>query len=137
MQIKYTKDRLRFSLVLGRVNLICGVLLLLLSAWVGEIGGIDLLPVGVGMSAGGATLIAYYFLEKRRQYLRVENGIVTKQTFPPEKVNLAEVSAIRTFAGKLKLVTSKGEFVIDTKVIEPGSLTALQSELRSLNVPWN
>jgi len=36
---------------------------------------------------------------------------------------------MREFAGDLKLITDKNEFVIDTQIIEPNSLVELKNEL--------
>jgi hypothetical protein len=55
----------------------------------------------------------------------------------PKKIDLIEIKSIREFAGDYKLKTDKGEFVINTQIIEPNSLSELKNELNKLNVKWN
>lgn len=69
--------------------------------------------------------ILYYF-ENKKQYLTFKNGELIKNTLFPKRIKLSEIKSIREFAGDIKLKMEKGEFVIDTQVIDPNSLTELK-----------
>ena len=77
--------------------------------------------------------IIYYF-ENRKQCLTLKDGELIKNTLFPKKIKLSEVKSIREFAGDLKLITQKSEFIIDTQIIEPNSLAELKNELKNYNL---
>jgi hypothetical protein len=64
----------------------------------------------------------------------MENGELIKNTLFPKKIKLYEIKSIREFAGDLKLITEKSEFVIDIQIMEPNSLIELKNELKSYNL---
>ena len=77
--------------------------------------------------------IIYYF-ENRKQCLTLKDGELIKNTLFPKKIKLSEVKSTREFAGDLKLITQKSEFIIDTQIIEPNSLAELKNELKNYNL---
>jgi len=70
--------------------------------------------------------IIYYF-ENQKQYLTLKNGKLIKNTLIPKKIKLSKIKSIREFAGDLKFIMEKNEFVIDTQIIEPNSLAELKN----------
>ena len=74
--------------------------------------------------------IIYYF-ENRKQYLTLKNGELIKNSLFSKKIKLAEIKSIKEFAGDLKLITQKTEFIINTQIIEPNSLMELKTELKT------
>lgn len=98
-------------------------------------------PDPIDLTTGGIFLgitiflIMHYLFEKRKQYLSIEDGIITKNSLFPNKVNLKEVIQVKEFAGDLKLITKKKEFIINTNIIEPSSLDLLKSKLEGLGQP--
>ena len=111
-----------------------GIMLVLLSFVIGDWKGISIQSVGIGqIGAGIFTLILYYF-ENRKQYLTLKNGELIKNTLFPKKLKLNQIRSIKEFAGDIKLITEKNEFVIDTQIIEPNSLAELKNELKNYNL---
>lgn len=128
-KIKYTEKRLRNNLRMGLFFIAIGITSFLLTYLI-NVGGFEFLfkAVGIGEIAGGIfTLILYYF-ENKNQYLTLKNGELIKHTLIPKRVNLAKVKSIKEFAGDIKLIMDGKEFIIDTQVIEPGSLLELRNE---------
>ena len=92
---------------------------------------------GIGLIGAGFFSLIIYYYEKKKQYLTIKDGILTKNTLIPKNINLNEISRIKKFAGDYKLRTNKTEFIIDTQIIDANSLTELNAELEKLNVEWN
>mgnify|MGYP006111694237 FL=1 len=111
-----------------------GIILVLLSFVTGEWKEISIQSVGVGPIGAGIFMLILYYFENRKQYLTMENGELTKNTLFPKKIKLNQIKSIREFAGDLKLITDKNEFVIDTQIIEPNSLVELKNELKNYNL---
>lgn len=134
-KIKYTEKRLRNNLRMGLFFIAIGITSFLLPYLI-SVGGFEFLfkAVGIGEIAGGIfTLILYYF-ENKNQYLTLKNGELIKHTLIPKRVNLAGVKSIKEFAGDIKLIMDGKEFIIDTQVIEAGSLLELRNELKQYNL---
>ena len=111
-----------------------GIILVLLSFVPGEWKETLIQSVGVGQIGTGIFMLILYCFNNRKQYLKLENGALTKNTLFPQKIRLNQIKSIREFAGKLKLITDKNEFVIDTQIIEPNSLVELKNELKNYNL---
>jgi hypothetical protein len=133
-KIRYSKERLRSNLRMGIFFISIGIILVLLSFVIGEWKEISIQSVGVGQFGAGIFMLILYYFENRKQYLTVENGELTKNTLFPKKIKLDQIKSIREFAGDLKLITDKNEFVIDTQIIEPNSLVELKNELNKYNL---
>lgn len=134
-KIKYTEGRLKNNLRMGLFFIAIGIASFLLP-YIINTGRFEFLfkAVGIGEIAGGIfTLILYYF-ENKNQYLTLKNGELIKHTLIPKRVNLAEVKSIKEFAGDIKLIMDGKVFIIDTQVIEPGSLLELRNELKQYNL---
>lgn len=130
-KIKYTEKRLRNNFRIGLLFIALGIMFFLIPYVVG-VGKYDFLfkAVGIGEIAGGIFGLIIYYYESKNQYLTFKNGELTKHTLFPKSVKLSDVKSIKEFAGDIKLIIDKKEFVIDTNVIEPSSLLELRSELQ-------
>lgn len=81
--------------------------------------------------------LGLYFYQKHYKYLIIENGIINVDGPFGKKLNLTEIKRIKKFAGDYILKTDKNELTINTQIIDPNSLTKLNTELEKLNVEWN
>lgn len=122
---------------MGLVFLVIGVILILLALITEDWNNSSFKSIGVGQLGAGILLLVIYYFENKWQYLTLKNGELTKNTILRKKIKLSEINSIREFAGDLKLITDKKEFVISTPIIEPNSLTELKKELKTLKVMWN
>lgn len=136
-KIRYSKERLNHNLRMGLVFLVIGVILILLALITEDWNNSSFKSIGVGQLGAGILLLVIYYFENKWQYLTLKNGELTKNTILRKKIKLSEINSIREFAGDLKLITDKKEFVISTPIIEPNSLTELMKKLKTLNVTWN
>ncbi|RXG20683.1 hypothetical protein [Leeuwenhoekiella aequorea] len=127
--IRYAKERLTSNLRLGLFFFGTGLLL-----FVGELlfSGADnsMSVIGSGQIFGGSTLLAVYYFEYKKQYLTLRNGVLTKHTLFPKHIQLTQLKSIKEFAGDLKLITSKQEFIVNTQIVDPISLAELINELQ-------
>ena len=133
-KIKYSKERLRSNLRVGIFFLAIGIILVLLSFVTGEWENISIQSIGVGQIGAGILMLILYYFENKKQYLTLKNGVLIKNTIFPKKIKLNHIKSIREFAGDMKLITEKNEFVIDTQIIEPNSLMELKNELKNYNL---
>jgi len=111
-----------------------GIILVLLSFIISEWKEISLASIGIGQIGAGIFMFLIYYFENRNQYLTLKNGELIKNTPFPKKIKLAEIKSIKEFAGDLKLITQKTEFIIDTQIVEPNSLVELKNELKNYNL---
>lgn len=130
-KIRYSKDRLRTNVRLGKLFIAIGIILVLLSFIIGDWKNISIISVGVGQIGAGVFMFIIYFFENKNQYLTLKNGELIKNTLFPKKIKLSKMKSVKEFAGDLKLETEKGEFIIDTHIIEPNSLMELKRELQN------
>ncbi|GGW70005.1 hypothetical protein DFQ11_10641 [Winogradskyella epiphytica] len=129
-KIRYSKERLRSNYRLGIFFVLIGIVLILLSLIMGDWKNMSLKSVGVGQILAGIPMFILYYFEKKKQYLTIDDGVIVKNTLIPKRIKLSEINSIREFAGDLKLITNKSEFVIDTQIIESDSLIDLKNELK-------
>ncbi|WP_034058499.1 hypothetical protein [Lacinutrix jangbogonensis] len=133
-KIRYSKERLRSNLRLGIFFTALGIILALLSLVTSDWRDISIKTVGIGQLGAGLFMFIIYYFENKKQYLTLNNGELIKNTLFPKKIKLSEVKSIREFAGDLKLILKKSEFIIDTQIIEPNSLMELKNELKNYNL---
>ena len=133
-KIRYTKERLRSNSRMGIFFVAIGIILFSLSFVTGEWKEISIASIGIGQIGAGIFMFIIYYFENRNQYLTLKNGELIKNTLFPKKIKLAEIKSIKEFAGDLKLITQKTEFIIDTQIIEPNSLIELKTELKNYNL---
>jgi hypothetical protein len=82
----------------------------------------------------GILYVGTYFFENKKQYLTIENGIISKNHLLPKKINLNEIKQIKKFAGDYILKTDSTELRINTELIEENSLAELNTLLDNLYV---
>jgi hypothetical protein len=129
MRIGYKKRTLNINLILGIVWLIFGLLSL---NYNGENRWSD-----YGYLLFGILYLILYFYQKQYKYLTIEDGILKINGSFGKKINLTEIKRIKKFAGDYILKTDKKELIINTQIIDPKSLTELNTELEKLDVQWN
>ncbi|TYC09251.1 hypothetical protein ES677_13265 [Bizionia gelidisalsuginis] len=132
-KIRYSKERLRSNLRMGIFFVTIGIILVLLS-FIIKWKEISLASIGIGQILAGIPMFMIYYFENKKQYLTLKNGELIKNALFPKKIKLKEVKSIREFAGDLKLITEKTEFIIDTQIVEPNSLMELKNELKNYNL---
>lgn len=133
-KIRYSKEKLRSNLRMGIFFIVIGIILVLLSFVIREWKDISIQSVGVGQIGAGIYMLILYYFENRNQYLTLKNGELIKNTLFPKRIKLNQIKSIREFAGDLKLITDKNEFIIDTQIIDPNSLVELKNELKNYNL---
>lgn len=133
-KIRYSKERLRSNLRMGIFFVAMGIILVMISFFVSDWKEISLASIGIGQIGAGICMFLIYYFENRKQYLTLKNGELIKNVLFQKKIKLSEIKFIREFAGDLKLITQKTEFIIDTRIIEPDSLLELKKELKNYNV---
>ncbi|WP_127844742.1 hypothetical protein [Psychroflexus aestuariivivens] len=133
-KIHYSKARLKINLRVAIVLISLGIILVSLSLIIGNWKNISLDAIGFGQIGGGLFMLLVYYFEKNKQYLSLNKGELIKNTLFPKKIKLKEIVSIKEFAGDLKLISAKNEFVIDTQIIETNSLLKLKGELENYNL---
>ena len=129
MRIAYKKRHLNINLIFGIVWLIFGLLGVFTKEnpyWT------DYGYLGISM-----LYLIIWFYQKQNKYLTIENGIIKINGSFGKKISLTEIKRIKTFAGDYIIKTDNKELTINTQIIDPKSLTALNIELEKLNVEWN
>jgi len=137
MKIKYSKERLNSNYKLGLYFLIAGTLMTITFTIFSESNEFHLDSAGIGLIGAGIFSLLIYYYEKKKQYLTIKKGMLTKNSLISKNINLNEINQIKKFAGDYKLKTSTSELIIDTQIIDSNSLTDLNAELGKLNVEWN
>jgi hypothetical protein len=77
------------------------------------------------------------FYRKRKQYLTLENGVISKNSLFHKPLKMSEIKRIEKKSEKYILKTDLRKFTIDTKIIAEKSLSELITELEKLNIEWN
>ena len=137
IKIKYSIKRLKSKLKTGLIFMSFGIILVLISFVTAGFINILLIIIGITQISNGVLLFIIYCFESKKQYLTLKNGELIKNTLIPKRIMLTEIISIREFAGDLKLITDKGELLIDTQIITSNSLAELKNELKGYNIKWN
>lgn len=137
MKIRYSKERLYSNYRLGIYFVIVGTILTITFTIFSDSDKYELRSGAIGLIVTGTFSFVRYYYEKKKQYLTIKNGILTKNSLFPKKIKLNEIKRIRKFSGDYKLKTNGSEFVIDTQIIDLNSLAELDVELKKLNVEWS
>jgi hypothetical protein len=66
----------------------------------------------------------------------IENGVMRINGSFGKKIKLTDIKEIKKFAGDYIIKTDKKELGINTQLMDPKSLVALDEELAKLNVLW-
>lgn len=125
MKIKYPKKRLRFQLIQACIWLSFGVL--------GFVFDTSLVFT-IGYLILGLLHMVHYVFENSKQYLTIDNGILTKNQLTPKSINLNKLIQIKKNAGDYLLRTHHDELRINTAFIEKSSLIELDKMLDQINL---
>ena len=129
MKIGYKKRHLNVNLIFGLIWLVW--------FFVGVFGKEEPNWTDYGWLVISIAYLSIYFYQKKYKYVSIENGILSVNGPIGKKLNLTEIKRIKKFAGDYILKTDKSELTINTQIIDPKSLTELNTELEKLNVEWN
>ena len=77
-----------------------------------------------------------YFQNKTYHYLSVDHEFVRENWPFGKKISVKDIKWIRKFAGDYILKTNQKKMTINTQLIDPKSVTVLETELQKLNVLW-
>lgn len=83
--------------------------------------------------------IAYlwlYFQNKTYHYLSIDHEFIRENWLFGKKISVKDIKWIRKFAGDYILKTDQKKLTINTQIINPKSLTVLETELQKLNALW-
>ncbi|MGC6434389.1 MAG: hypothetical protein ACON4M_09370 [Crocinitomicaceae bacterium] len=125
MKIRFTKKRLKHSLIFGIVWLALGTTAVIFNS--DNVFNYGYLIIGF-------LYFGTYLFENNKQYLTIENGIISKNQLIPKKINLNKINRIKKFAGDYILETDSTELRINTVLIEEKSLAELNTVLENLNL---
>lgn len=124
MKIPFRRKHFSYFLIIGLLWLIFGAALRILQ------------PehlYSYGYLILGAIYVAVYISMKKKDYLTIENDILTKHNvFSSQKIKLAEVTAVKEFAGDYIVKTSSEELVVNTQIIDQYALNQLDEKLNKL-----
>ena len=129
MKIGYKKRHLNINLILG--------IMWLVWFFVFDLNKEEMNWTDYGWLVLSIAYLSIYFYQRQNKYLTIENGIIKINSPFGKKLNLTEIKRIKKFAGDYILKTDKSELTINTQIIDPKSLTELNTELEKLNVEWN
>ena len=125
IKIRYKKRIQRWFFYFGLAWIIIGIAMFYFSGQVWS----SYFYLGLGLFI----LIIYLYYAKK-QYLTIENGILTKNNMLLSKsIPLDEIKEIKYFGGDYTLVTDRGNFTIETYPIDKNSLEKLKAILGGLN----
>ena len=125
MKIRFTKKRLKHYLIFGILWLVLGTTAVIFNS--DNIFNYGYLIIGI-------LYFGTYLFENNKQYLTIENKIISKNHLIPKKINLNEIKRIKKFAGDYILKTDSTELRINTELIEKNSLAELDTVLENLNI---
>jgi hypothetical protein len=128
MKINFTKKQLHLNLMYALLfSIIGGFSILITDADPWTLVLFILLPIGNFLG---------YIYQKQYQYLTIENGSIRTNKLFPKEVQLSAIKTIEKYAGSYILKTDTKKLRIDTTIIAPNSLTALDAALEKLNIEW-
>lgn len=126
MKIRYTRRKLLSSLVMGILWLAFGFYFLIENNFKGLTSYLFLVVAGF--------YLGLYLFESTHQYMTLENGILTRNLFIKDSLRLDEIQSISKTGPYYILKTESRKMNINTRIIEPASLEALNQALEQLDV---
>jgi hypothetical protein len=127
MKIDFTKKQLHLNLMYALLFSIIGLPELFRDADIWMFVLAILLPI---------SCVLRYGYQKKYQYVTIENGSIRTNNLFPKEVHLSEIKTIEKYAGSYILKTDTKKLTIDTTIIAPNSLTALNAALEKLAIEW-
>lgn len=82
----------------------------------------------------GLVMIAVFAFEAYFPYLKIEDGIITKNTLRKKSISLSEIKRIRKFAGDITLYSDEEKIKIHTELIRKHQKEELDEFLQSLHI---
>jgi hypothetical protein len=125
MKIRFTKKRLKHYMIFGILWLVLGTVAVIFNS--DNVFNYGYLIIGI-------LYFGTYLFENNKQYLTIENGIISKNHLIPKKINLNEIKRIKKFAGDYIFITDSTELRINTELIEKNSLAELNTVIENLNL---
>ena len=125
VQIKYSKSRIFLNGALGATFAISGAL----KAYEGTAEFFHYIQLILG-----SLMIISFFLERKFQYLVIENGRLTKNFFIKKTIQLDEIKEIKSLPGRIKLATPDKNLSINIGLIDEESIKDLYRVLGSLEL---
>lgn len=123
MLIRYKKSRLRLSLILGLFWFLIGFSSFLIdNSFFSKYGGVLI----------GTLYLSIYFFEIKKQFLKIEEGVLTKNSLFPKRIHLSDIIQIKKFAGDITLITDTDKMLIHKDLINPESFKELELVLQGL-----
>lgn len=68
--------------------------------------------------------------------MSIDHEIIRENWLFGKKISVKDIKWIRKFAGDYILKTDQKKLTINTQLIDPKSLTVLETELQKLNALW-
>lgn len=125
MLIRYSRKRLLPNLVFGCSFIVIGFLMVYkdpANFW------------RYGYFLMGLLYLGIWIFERRKQYLLISDGILTKNKIKPKSMPLGEVNRIVKGPENITLYTQKDRLRINTELIDKSSLKNLHRILDNLEV---
>lgn len=131
IQIRYSKKLLNHYLNMGLFFIGLGTILLIINyVW---------LPVATYLSTlavpnilNGIGLLLFHNFARKKQYISIANGQLTKHSLFPKTIALANIRAISETAGIYTIASTQGKMSINSKLMDPDSRLTLRKELEKL-----
>ena len=101
MKIRYSKERLNSNYKLGLYFVIVGTILAIVFTIFSDSNKFELDSAGIGLIAAGIFSLVHYYYEKKKQYLTIKNGILTKNSLIPKKINYCKHTTNRYLSHKM------------------------------------
>ena len=124
MKIRFKNKRLKHNLIFGILWLTLGATAIIFN--LNNVFNYGYLIIGI-------LYFGTYLFENNKQYLTIENGVISKNHLIPKKINLNEIKHVKRFAGDYILKTDSTELRINTELIEEKSLVKLNKVLEKLD----
>lgn len=125
MRIRYSKNRIFLNGALGATFAIFGAL----KAFEGTAGFIHYVQLLLGI-----IMVISFFLERKFQYLKIEDGRLTKYSLRKKTITVDRITRIQSLPGKIKIATPEKNLTINTSVIDKESIKDLYRVLGSLEL---
>lgn len=132
MKIWIKRKWTNLHLVIGLIFIVLGILSVSLKESVQNVHWTQ-----YGYLVIGLVYIGMYFFTKSKPYLHFENNILkVHSNLKIKEINLKEVESARKFGGDYKFNSLGKEIIINTQMLDPESLKALDSELEKYDIQW-
>ncbi len=128
MTIRYSKTRLFSNLLLGSLFSVWSALKIV----EGSADYFNYFQLFIGI-----LMVGTFFFEKHHHYLKIENGVLIKNSLRRRTITLKEVVHIQSFSGQIRLQTSQEKFTINLGITDETSVKDLYCFLGSLELDPN